>query len=133
MTIQNAVGVRNCNIDVKTGKQLSHEEVYGRVIEFLGGLDEVAKFLPFDLDTLTKAFECDEHFNSIPLKVWDYAAGFETHVIFNSGQTQTCRNIGAGIVQLYRRHKITEYSCSDGVCILKETARRLIIRQKGGE
>ena len=41
MTLHEAIGV-NVDVDIKTGKKLTHSEVYGRAIEYLGGLDEVA-------------------------------------------------------------------------------------------
>lgn len=119
MTIQEAVGVRNGDVDVKTGQKLSHSEIYGRAIEYLGGLDEVAKFLPFPLDLIRQKYAEDPHLNNLPLRGWDYAAGFLTN-------GARCDLIRTGICMLYARHKITSFSCSDGVCILKEAARRLV-------
>ena len=42
MDIKEAIGIQKCNIDIETGEQLSYSEIYGRAIEYLGGLDEVA-------------------------------------------------------------------------------------------
>ncbi len=126
MTIQEAVGVRNGDVDVKTGQKLSHSEIYGRAIEYLGGLDEVAKFLPFPMDLIRQKYAEDPNLNNLSIHAWDRAAGFETHTTYAYSQREECRLIRTGICMLYARHKITSFSCSDGVCILKEAARRLV-------
>ena len=41
------MGVKCANIDIETGEQLSHREIYGRAIERLGGLDTVIPHIPF--------------------------------------------------------------------------------------
>ena len=41
-----------------------------------------------------------------------------------------CRFIGGGIWELYRQHGINAASNSEGVCILKEAARRLVEREE---
>lgn len=116
MTIKEAIGVKNCNIDAETGRKLEHSEIYGRAIDYLGGLEVVKQYIPFDLETLKKAYKEDKHFNNLSMSRWDRMAGF-----INNGAT--CTFIGGGIWNLYRARKINSASCSDGVCILKEAAR----------
>ena len=124
MDIKEAIGVCG-DVDIKTGQKLSHSEIYGRAIEFLGGLAEVAKYIPFPLKVVKEKYAEDPHLNNLSIHVWDRAAGFNTYTTRAYGQVQDCRLIGTGICALYAKHKITSFSCSDGVCILKEAARQL--------
>ncbi len=70
------IGVKCCNIDVKTGEKLTHSEIYGRAIELLGGLDVVANYVPFKIDFLQERYKEDPNFNNTPLDAWDRAAGY---------------------------------------------------------
>lgn len=124
MTFHEAIGVK-VDVDVKTGEKLTHSEIYGRAIELLGGLEVVAKFIPFPLEKLRKAYKSDKHFNNTPMKEWDYAAGFIT-------RRGNCDPHGGGLWHLYRQHHINSASCSNGVCVLKEAARRLVERAELG-
>ena len=132
MTLYEAIGVHKVDIDVKTGEKLSHSEIYGRMIEFLGGLDEVARFIPFPLETIRKKLKDDPHLNNTSMRRWDEAAGFQCGVFGNRHRGQAeCRPTGDGLWNLYRQHGITGASCAEGVCILKEAARRLVAREGG--
>ena len=124
MTLDEAVGIKTLR-DVVTGKELSHEERMDRYIEFLGGLEEVEWYIPFDIDMLAEKYKEDRHFNNTPMKTWDYASGFREDGI-------DVVMIGTGIVNLYRKYGITCYSNSDGVSILKRAAERLVLMM-GGE
>lgn len=117
MTLKEAVGVR-VDVDIKTGQKLTHSEVCGRMIDYLGGLEAVSSYIPFSIPYLCKKLKSDRHFNNTPMKDWDAAAGFVTI-------GANCRATGAGIWNLYRKHGITAASCSQGVSILKEAARRI--------
>ena len=75
MTLKEAVGVR-VDVDVKTGQKLSHSEVYGRIIDFLGGLEAVAPYIPFDIPYLREKLKRDPWFNNTDMSKWDAAAGF---------------------------------------------------------
>lgn len=123
MTIQEAIGVKCCDIDAKTGERLSHSDIYGRAIEFLGGLDEVARFIPFSMETIRKRLKSDTNLNNTAMGPWDTASGFKC-------KGGDCRFIGGGIWELYRKHGINAASNSEGVCILKEAARRLAEREE---
>lgn len=58
------------------------------------------------MDEIRKKIKLDPYLNNTPIKLWDAAAM-------------------TSIWWLYRKHGITSASCSQGVCILKEAARRL--------
>lgn len=122
MTLHEAIGVKNADIDVTTGVKLTHSEIYGRAIDLLGGLDTVAQFIPFTIEVLRGKYRQDKYFNNTPIKVWDTAAGF-------ASRGASCELVGGGIWYLYHKHGIDCASCSDGVCVLKEAARRLVERE----
>jgi len=76
MTLKEAIDVKCCDIDVKTGERLSHSEIYGRAIKLVGGLDAVARFVPFSVKELRKKIKEDPNLNNTPLVAWDKASGF---------------------------------------------------------
>lgn len=117
MTLKEATGVR-VDVDIKTGQKLSHSEVYSRIIDYLGGLEAVAPYIPFDIPYLREKFKRDPWFNNTDMSKWDAAAGFRCC-------RSDCFATGGGLWALYRSHGITGASCSDGVSLLKEAARRL--------
>jgi len=125
VTLEEAIGIRNANEDVQTGERVEHSEIYGRAIEFLGGLDVVARYIPYPLDVLQRCTKRDPHLNNTSMREWDAMAGFRT--VLNTG---ICDFIGGGLWELYRKHGINAASCSNGVCILKEAARRLVAREE---
>ena len=92
--------------------RMSHGEYYDKVIELLDGLDVVSKYVPFDIEKLKRSYKLDEHFNTkiTPLRTWNFGA--------------------ANIRNLYYRFGINCASVSDGVCILKQAARRMIEREE---
>ena len=122
MTLNEAIGVNSWRVEESTGKKLEHREFYSRVIELLGGLNAVIPFIPFSLETIKLMLERDEHMNSC-MDEWIKASGFHAN-------GSSCTFIGGGIVHLYRKAKITAFSCSEGVCILKEAARQWAEREE---
>lgn len=121
MTISEATGIHQCNIDKATGKTLSHRERFTRYIDYLGGLDAVKPYIPFELNYLIPKYKNDRLFNNTPISTWDNAAGFRrlgSDVIPTYG----------GLWNLYRRYGINTASCATGVCILKEAAAILCER-----
>lgn len=107
MTLKEAVGVR-ADVDVKTEQKLSHSEVYGRIIDYLGGLQEVSKYVPYDVEYLRERIQKDQHLNNTSMIDWDRAAGFQC-------RQANCLFIGGGIWNLYRKHGINAASCATGV------------------
>lgn len=131
MTLKEAIGVRRCDIDIKTGERLGHSEIYGRAIDCLGGLDAVAQYIPFPMDVIRTALKTDPHLNNTPIRAWDIAAGFQCGVFGNANrQRYECRPTGFGLWYLCRMHDITSMSCAEGVCVLKEAARQLVAREE---
>lgn len=120
-SLSEAINIKMADIDRDTGEKLSHEEVYTRAINVLGGLDEVLKYVPFTLEELTEAYKKDPHFNNLPMKKWDEASGFIC-------RESSCTPTKTGIWWLYLRHGIDRISNSQGVCILKEAARQWVER-----
>lgn len=117
MTLKEAVGVR-VDVDVKTGQRLTHSEVYGRIIDYLGGLKAVAPYIPFEIPYLREKLKRDPWLNNTDMSKWDAAAGFRC-------SRSDCFASGGGLWALYRSHGINSASCSDGVSLLKEAACRL--------
>lgn len=112
-----AINIRNANIDTITGEKISHNEIYARAINLLGGLDAVIPYIPFTLEQIQKALKTDEHLNNLPMRKWDLASGFMC-------RGSDVRHVGGGVWVLYRKAGINAASCSQGVCLLKEAARQ---------
>lgn len=126
MTLNEALGVNDFNIDKKTGEEISLEEYCQRAIDFLGGLDAVGEYVPFPIETIRERVKEDPYLNNLPLRAWDEAAGYVCGAFGNAWrQEYSCRPSGGGLWKLYAKHGITPVSCADGVCILKEAARLL--------
>jgi|GEM_PF-2233600 len=93
-----------------------HRKKYKMIIEALG-YENVKECIPFSVEELRNAYKTDEHFNNLSLKIWDIAAGFTS-----SGGYFTL--IRSRLTYLYREKcGVDTFSCSTGVCILKECAR----------
>lgn len=122
MTVKELAGVVRCDIDATTGERLSHREIYGRIIDKLGGLDAIIPMIPYGLSTLQKALPEDEHFNNLPMNLWDRAAGFEKNL------GRCCVLIGSRLTYHMSKFGITAMSNAENVCILKEAARRWVER-----
>lgn len=108
MTISEATGIHQCNIDKATGKTLSYRERFTRYIDYLGGLDAVKPYIPFELDYLIPKYQQDRHLNNTSLRIWDDAAN--------------------GIKDLCYQHHVTCTSQAERVCVLKEAAAILCER-----
>ena len=120
MTLSEAIGVKDANIDMKTGRKLEHSEIYGRAIDLLGGVDAVWVYVPFTLDGVKKMLSRDKYMN-FHMDRWDLASGF----VCNGAD---CKLVGGGIWNLYRKVGINAASNAQGVCILKECARLMAAR-----
>ena len=100
---------------------MAHEDYYRKIIEHLG-VDEVRTCIPFDLKTLIEAYKEDERLNNLSIKKWDFAAGFIPH----KQDAADVLHIGSKLTKLYNKIGVTCYSCSDGVCILKQAAKDMV-------
>lgn len=127
MTFKEFAGVKSCDIDLITGEKVSHKDKYRRVITKLGGVEAVKPYLPCSLYEIKEALNAgDEHLNSIRLARWDNRAGYST--LFHSCKNLSCGRYG--IQYLLCSKGCTCYSCSEIVCLLKQTA---IWLAEGGE
>lgn len=91
------------------GTEMKHDEIYTKVVEAIG-LEVCEELLPVKKEMLVMALKNDDiHFNTIPLKLWDVKFPFVK---------REARKVG-----------ITSMSMSEGVCILKQSAR-MAIEQK---
>jgi hypothetical protein len=120
MDLKKCVNVNACYKDLDTGTEITWDEYMSRIIDKLG-LENIKPYIPFELDYLKEKLEKDIHLNNTSLISWERAAGFLTYP-FKYDVTY----IGGGISSLFLRNGINTFSSSEGVCILKETARRLI-------
>ncbi len=121
MDIDKAIRVHRGNIDMDTGERLSHSEIYGRIIDKLGGVDAVWKCVPFTLEQVQQALKTDEHLNNLPMKKWDIASGFRCFICKGK---ELVKPIPSQLRGMLLKAGINCYSNSQGVCILKECARR---------
>lgn len=117
MTLLEAAGIQG-NIDIETGKKLTHREIYRKCVKILGGVDALAEYLPIPIDAVRKKLETDSNLNNISYRAWCAMAGFT----IDRGD---CKPTGYGLWGLCHKHNIDMMSCSEGVCVLKEAARIL--------
>lgn len=101
-----------------------HETVMHNAINVLG-LDALAQLVPFSIDEIKAALAADDTaLNTLPIKKWDYAAGF----IINGNNVQP---IPCQLAGLLTQHGIDAWSPSQCVSLLKTVARQ--IAEKGSD
>lgn len=104
--------------------EFTHEEYFDMIIDRLG-YDEVKRCVPFTRETLVKKLKDDIHLNNTPMGDWDRASGFISwHDRWGGEQIQP---IDCELRRLLRKHGVNAYSNSEGVCILKNCARRMVM------
>lgn len=118
MNIYEAVNIKQANIDITTGEKLSHEDVYDRIVNYLGGLSAIAPYIPFEISEIRKALKTDKHLNNLPLRTWDHAAGFQI-------EGPKAIMIYGELWDLYHEKGINSACPATGVCILKHAACRI--------
>lgn len=123
MTLKEFANITSMFRDVDTGTEVSHKEYMCRVIDKLG-LENIARYIPFDIDYLKEKFKRDKYFNNTQLQAWDVAAGFIPH-ISKRAHTLNYSHAHDGLAYLFIANRITCFSVSDGVSVLKEAARIL--------
>lgn len=104
MDFKTAIRVKECCIDMDTGKPLSYSEIYGRMIDKLGGVDAVFTYVPFSTEEIKKALRSDTNLNNLSITTWDTASVWLKGLLLRNG--------------------ITCFSLAECVCTLKECARR---------
>lgn len=127
MTLKEFAGVDSFYRDIETKKEISHTEYMHRIIDKLG-LENIARYIPFDIDCLKEKFKRDKHFNNTAMQVWDVAAGFIPH-INRKTHTLEYNQFHDGLAYLFIDNRITCFSVSEGVSVLKEAAIILCERE----
>lgn len=94
-------------------------ELYDKMINYLGGLNKLIPCSPFDFETLKQAYAQDKAFNTLSIKTWDRAAGYAFSGIKREDLPSSLR-------ELLLLNGIAVYSASECVCLLKQTARRWV-------
>ena len=107
----------------------THEDYFDKVIDALG-YDEVKRCVPFDLDTLKAKLKRDWHLNNTSMRAWDRESGFITYV--DRWGSEQVEPVESELRTLLRKHGVNCYSNSEGVCILKECARRMVMEDGKG-
>ena len=120
MNLYQAVGVSNYNKDVITGEDVSFNEVYDRLVSFIG-LKELIDCIPQSRKQLKEAYDEDKNLNSIPLSNWDRWAGFKFW-----GAKRI--DLDSPLKRLLKDKGINSYSPSQLVSLLKHAAIKYIGR-----
>ena len=127
MTLKAFTGVDSFYRDIETEMEISHTEYMHRIIDKLG-LENIARYIPFDIDYLKEKLKKDKHFNNTEIQAWDVAAGFIPYI---NRKTHTLEyNLShSGLAYLFINNRITCFSVCEGVCVLKEAAKILCERE----
>ena len=98
---------------------MSHDEMYTVIVNGLG-YENVKKFVPFSVKEITNALaKGDKHLNTLWLRKWDDASGYETVTRLNR---QNYVLTGTGLASYVRQKGINAFSLAELVCILKRCA-----------
>ena len=128
MTLKAFAGVDSFYRDIETEMEISHTEYMHRIIDKLG-LENIARYIPFDIDYLKEKLKKDKNFSDTEIQAWDVAAGFIPQ-INRKTHTLEYNHSHSGLAYLFINNRITCFSVSEGVCVLKEAAKILCEREK---
>ena len=125
MNLKQFANVDHLYRDLETGTELPYREYMRRIIDKLG-IENVKRYMPFDLEYLKERLKKDPNLNNTPMLAWDYASGFIPYVnsktkVQEYRQANTRFDLGG----LLYRNGVTDFSVSECVSILKEAARML--------
>lgn len=101
-------------------------DYYDMVINKLG-YGNVCKCIPFDVDELRKMYKRDKYMN-VKMNMWRKASGIAVND--KKGKSYF---IDAPLRDLFRDNGITCWSQSEGVCLLKRCAERMVRTEKNNE
>lgn len=123
LDIMEAINV-NAYKDMNTNEELTHEQVYNHLIDYLGGPNEIEPYIPFTKEEIQKAYNTNKNLNNLKLQKWSTAAGFEQEA---QGKMVLHPN---KFWNFLRINGINKASCSQLVCLLKHAAVKLYIPEK---
>ncbi|MBD5585142.1 MAG: hypothetical protein HDQ88_08670 [Clostridia bacterium] len=105
-------------------ENLDFDQKYDKAIENLGGLAALKDYVPFTEEQIRTALKKgDNHLNTLPLHVWNTAAGF------TQGKNGKMTLTYSPLWMLFARNGIRSASPSDCVCLLKRVATRMTTEQ----
>lgn len=127
MTLKAFAGVNSFYRDIEIEREISHTEYMHRIIDKLG-LENIARYIPFDIDYLKEKLKKDKNFSNTEIQAWEVAAGFIPQI---NRKTQAIEyNLShSGLAYLFINNRITCFSVYEGVCVLKEAAKILCERE----
>lgn len=120
MNLYKAVGVTDFYKDADTNENVTFNEVYDRLVNFIG-LKEILSCIPLTKKQVMEAYNKDKNLNSIPLSNWDRWAGFKFDGI-------KCIRSNSKLQLLLVSKGINSYSPSQLVSLLKHAALKYIGR-----
>lgn len=97
---------------------ISHDDKMDHYIRHIGR-DDLKKHLPADIRTLAAAYLKDQNLNSIPLRKWEAATGYEG---YRDEQVVRIPAAKGPFPVLLASHGIDSYSMSEAISILKRVA-----------
>lgn len=123
MIFKEFAGVDSYYRDINTGTEIEWRNYMRRVIDKFG-IENVRRYIPYTLGSLKEKYKKDKHFNNTDLNAWLWAVGFDSEIDKKTG-TEKIISLSNGLCNLFVRNGITCFSPSEGVSVLKETARIL--------
>lgn len=122
MTLNQFVGVNQNMTDMESGEVLNWKEYMSRVVNKIG-LEELRRFLPYDLSKIKEAYEKDKNLNNTSMEEWHRASGFWKKI--GVGQKLEYIDLHCGLKEYLPKIGVDTFCVGECVCILKETARIL--------
>lgn len=113
MTLDQACGVTNPD-------GIAWKEKFDRYIAHIGQ-ENIKKHLPADVPELARQWLRDEHFNGMPLKVWQDAAGYAG---FRDSQSSEPPKASGPFPRLLTSKGVTCFSMSEAISLLKHCAEK---------
>ena len=90
-----------------------------RKIEYLGGIEALKRFVPYDLQTLRKAYLRDPSFNNLSMRTWTKAAGVFSVTSRQHEQLYSVAWETSPFIAYLKSKGITSISPSECVSLLK--------------
>lgn len=106
----------------------SHEDYYNMIIDRLG-YEAVCACVPFEREIIAEKLRKDVHLNNTPMKKWDEAGGFRIIENRRLG-TEDVYPINSQLRSLLYKNGVNCYSPAEGVCILKNCAKRMVMESE---
>ena len=117
---------------IERDETLSFDQKYDELINYLGGLDAVAQYVPFSKERIETALnKGDDRLNTLPMTTWNTAAGFR-YTRQDRRERISFVPSNSNLWGLFMTYGITSASPSQCVCLLKRAAVRMVEERKDG-